>query len=112
MEGWRVASKGLGPLPRRRRRGALAHGCGRGGSGALPLPRAALLSTGLSVLVAHDAPIVLAHVGDAHPAEALADGREVVVLDVELVEVDQLLDARRDVAAHRVVVQVEVPQRA
>ena len=30
--------------------GALARGCGREGSGALPLPRAAAVSTGLRVL--------------------------------------------------------------
>ena len=49
MEGWLVASKGLGPLPRRRG-SALAHGCGRSGRGALPLVRAAVISTGLRVL--------------------------------------------------------------
>ena len=48
LEGWRVASKGLGPLPRTRG-STLAHGCGREGSGALPLPRAAAVSTGLRV---------------------------------------------------------------
>ena len=46
LEGWRVASKRLGALPRIRR-GALGRGCGREGSGALPLPRAAAVSTGL-----------------------------------------------------------------
>ena len=35
-----VASKGLAALPRTRG-STLAHGCGREGSGALPLPRAA-----------------------------------------------------------------------
>ena len=45
MEGWRVASKGLGPLPRRRE-SALAHGCGEGGRVLLPLARAAAVSTG------------------------------------------------------------------
>jgi len=45
-----VASKGLGPLSRRRG-SALAHGCGRGGRGALLLARAAVLSTGLRVQV-------------------------------------------------------------
>ena len=49
MEGWRVASKGLGPLPRRRG-SALAHGCGRGGRVVLPLARAAAVSTGQRVL--------------------------------------------------------------
>ena len=49
MEGWRVASKRLGPLPRRRG-SALARGCGRGGRGALPLARAAAVSTGSRVL--------------------------------------------------------------
>ena len=43
-----MASKGLGPLPRIRR-GALGRGCGREGSGALPLPRAAAVSTGSRV---------------------------------------------------------------
>ena len=38
--------KGLGPLPRWRG-SALALGCDREGSGALPLPRAAAVSTGL-----------------------------------------------------------------
>ena len=52
MEGWRVASKGLGPLPRRRG-SALAHGCGRSGRGALPLPRAAVISTRLRVQSRH-----------------------------------------------------------
>ena len=40
LEGWRVASKRLGALPRIKR-GALGRGCGREGSGALPLARAA-----------------------------------------------------------------------
>ena len=44
----RVASKGVEPLLRRRG-GALAHGCGRSGRGALPLPRAAVISTRLRV---------------------------------------------------------------
>ena len=38
----------MGPLPRRRG-SALAHGCGRGGRGALPLARAAAVSTGSRV---------------------------------------------------------------
>jgi hypothetical protein len=46
LEGWRVALKGLAPLPRRRG-SALAHGCGRGGRMVLPLARAAAVSTGL-----------------------------------------------------------------
>ena len=49
LEGWRVASKRLGPLPRIER-GALRRGCGREGSGALPLPRMAGISTRLRVL--------------------------------------------------------------
>ena len=49
-----MASKGLGPQPRRRT-GALAHGCGMGGRVLLPLPRAAAVSTGLRV------PAMLAH---------------------------------------------------
>ena len=48
LEGWRVASKRLGALPRIRR-GALGRGCGREGSGALPLARAAAVSTGFRV---------------------------------------------------------------
>ena len=35
LEGWRVASKGLGPLPRTRG-SALALGCGRSGRAVLP----------------------------------------------------------------------------
>ena len=46
MEGWLVASKGLGPLPRMRW-AALANSCGREGRGALPLQRAAAVSAGL-----------------------------------------------------------------
>jgi hypothetical protein len=46
LEGWLLASKGLGPLLRRRG-SALAHGCGRGGRAALPLPRAAAVSAGV-----------------------------------------------------------------
>jgi len=45
LEGWRLASKGLGPLPRRRG-SALARGCGRGGRVVLPLAWAAAVSTG------------------------------------------------------------------
>ena len=40
LEGWRVASKGLGPL-HRTRGSALALGCGRSGRVALPLPQPA-----------------------------------------------------------------------
>ena len=58
MEGWRVASKGLGPLPRRRA-SALAHGCGRGGRVVLPLARAAAMSTGLRVPLLAGHPVVL-----------------------------------------------------
>jgi len=53
LEGWRVASKGLGTPPRRRG-SALALGCGRGGRAVLPLVRAAAVSTGLRVRVAHE----------------------------------------------------------
>ena len=48
LEGWRVASKRLGALPRIRR-GALGRGCGRSGRGALLLARAAAISTGVRV---------------------------------------------------------------
>ena len=60
LGGWRVASKRVGPLPRRRG-SALARGCGRGGRVVLPLARATVISTGLRVhgdevgAVAHDA---------------------------------------------------------
>ena len=47
-----MASKRLGPLPRRRG-SALAHGCGRGGRVVLPLARAAAVSTGLKRLGQH-----------------------------------------------------------
>ena len=68
LEGWWVASKGLGPLPRIRR-GDLGRGCGREGRGALPLPRAAVISTGWSVQRA------------AAPARARAHARRVVRRD-------------------------------
>jgi len=45
LEGWRVASKRLAALPRTKWV-ALGRGCGRKGSGAQPLPRAAAVSTG------------------------------------------------------------------
>ena len=45
LEGWQVALKRLAALPRTRR-GAQGRGCGREGSGALPLPRVAAVSTG------------------------------------------------------------------
>ena len=48
LEGWWVASKGLAAL-HRKKGSTLAHGCGREGSGALPLPRAAAVSTRLRV---------------------------------------------------------------
>ena len=50
MKGWRVASKRLGPLPRIKW-AALGRDCGREGSGALQLPRAAAVSTRLRVRV-------------------------------------------------------------
>ena len=48
LEGWQVALKRLGALPRIRR-GAQGRGCGREGSGALLLARAAAISTGSAV---------------------------------------------------------------
>ena len=48
MEGWQVATKGLGPLPRRRG-SAVARGCNKGGRAVLPLARAAAVSTRLRV---------------------------------------------------------------
>ena len=45
-----MASKGLGPLPRKRG-SALALGCDRGGRVVLPLARAAAVSTGLRLLL-------------------------------------------------------------
>ena len=48
LEGWRVASTGLGPLPRIKR-SALGLGCGSEGRLAVPLPRAAVISTRLRV---------------------------------------------------------------
>ena len=48
LEGWWVASKRLAALPRTRG-STLAHGCGKEGSGALPLARAAAVSTRLRV---------------------------------------------------------------
>ena len=50
LKGWRVASKRLGPLPRIKW-AALGRDCGREGSGALQLPRAAAVSTRLRVRV-------------------------------------------------------------
>ena len=48
MEGRLVASKRPGPLPKAKR-GVLVRACGREGDGALPLARAAAVSTGLRV---------------------------------------------------------------
>ena len=63
LEGWWVASKGLAALPRIRR-GALGRGWGREGGGALPLPRAAAVSTGLRVQ-----PQVLVHAAADTPLD-------------------------------------------
>ena len=71
LEGWRVASKRLGALPRIRR-GALGHGWGRSGRGALPLPRAAAVSTGLRVPFPRYAHMGLAAAPPAAGALALA----------------------------------------
>ena len=48
LEGWRLASKRLGALPRIRR-GALGRGCGRKGRVVRPVARAAVISTGVRV---------------------------------------------------------------
>ena len=69
LEGWWVASKGLGALPRTRG-STLAHGCGREGSGALPLPRAAAVSTGLRVLAAEEGAV--RGRGEVHEEELVA----------------------------------------
>ena len=53
-----MASKGLGPRPRRRA-SALAHGRGRGGRVVLPLARATAVSTGLRVPLLAGHPVVL-----------------------------------------------------
>ena len=71
MEGWLVASKGLAALSRRRG-SALSHGCGRGGRVALPLARAAAVSTSFRVLPRE---------------EVLARGDDLADLDVEALEV-------------------------
>ena len=71
---WRgclVASKRLGALPRIKR-GALGRGCARKGSGALPLPRAAAVSTGLRVPFPRYAHVGLAAAPPASGALALA----------------------------------------
>ena len=48
MAYWWVASKELAPLPSTTR-DTLAQGCGREGRAVLPLPRAAVISTGSRV---------------------------------------------------------------
>ena len=63
-----MASKGLGPLPRRKG-SALAHGCGRCGRVVLPLARAAAVSTGLRVLEGDEVHAV-AERGDEHNLRA------------------------------------------
>ena len=79
LEGWRVASKRLGPLPRIRR-GVQGRGCGREGSGALPLPRAAAVSTGLRVRPPAERALPVAGLPEAEAARGLvgvarAEGR-------------------------------------
>ena len=74
LEGWRVASKGLRPLPRRRG-SALAHGCRRGGRGALPLARAAVVSTGLRIRPATRRLVLLHEACAVGPLCELAGGR-------------------------------------
>ena len=76
MEGWRVASKGLGPLPWRRG-SALAHGCDRCGRVVLPLARAAAVSTGLRVPEAEEADAQEVEDGKAED-ERVQEGRVLV----------------------------------
>ena len=85
LEGWQVASKGLGPLPRRRG-SALALSCGRGGRGTLPLPRAAAVSTGRSVRLAEE--------GDAAPRVRLEPVGEVGLVAPVVEERDVALALR------------------
>ena len=66
-----MASKGLRPLPRITR-GALGRGCGTKGSGALPLPRAAAVSTGQRL---PSSPMTEAEEASAHEGRKSTDGR-------------------------------------
>ena len=74
MEGWRVASKGLRPLLRRRGR-ALAPGCGKAGRVVLPLGKAAAVSTGLGAHPADADAQVLEERGEGTLQEAVVRGR-------------------------------------
>ena len=60
-----------------------------------------------AVLLAHDAVVVLAHVGQALLAVAQAQRQQLLVGHIELAQVDELGDLRGDVALKRIVVQVE-----
>ena len=71
LERWLAASKRLGALPRISR-GALGRGWGREGRGALPLPRAAAVSTGLRLPFPRYAHVGLAAAPPASGALALA----------------------------------------
>ena len=72
-----MASKGLGPLPRRRG-SELARGCGRGGRVALPLARAAAVSTGLRVLEGDEVHAV-AERGDEHDLGAEVERAQLLI---------------------------------
>jgi hypothetical protein len=67
-----MASRRLGPLPRIKGRGALGRGCGREGRGALPLPRAAAVSTGQRL---PSSPMTEAEEASAHEGRKSTDGR-------------------------------------
>ena len=74
-----MASKRLGALPRMKW-AALGRGCDREGSGALPLPRAAAVSTGLRVRPLAERTFPVAGLPEAEAARRLvgviaAEGR-------------------------------------
>ena len=87
-----MASKGLGSLPSKKE-SVMGHGCGREGGGALPLPRAAAVSTGLRVR------------GGAHPRGETREARgelaaHAEVADLGLAAAVEQQVARLDVSVH------------